>query len=348
MLSSPERYRSRRVLMPAHRVRTPKREKLKAKMYKFMELVNDISSSGESSSSSASTEAGPSQKRSRSLERNLRPKRRRILSSSSSSCSEGAERAGIRSPDSGGDLPIVIQNQNFLGDDPSAIVDPGVSLEDAIVSRWSSYLTKGLESKLREKLMEKWTIPANCTGLNPPKLNPDLVGMISASGIKKDNYLGNVQEKMGKGLSALGTILNDLVADKFPADVKEKITPALAEAAQYFCETHFLLSKHRKHEILPNFNPLVRKVAEESTHDSLLFGSGFTEHFKAAQAAEKSSKQMKAPTKNFRKGIFVLKEPLPPSHYPKTKWKDHARGHQATYSRRSQGSRGQQSSRRRY
>lgn len=266
-----------------------------------MVFIGDVTSS----SSDSETERSRTRKA-----KHYRGRPRRIIeSSSSSSDNEELEPLNVDN--------TLQSDQNLLGEDPSVYKASGIPLNDAIVTRWSYYLTKGLESSARETLSEKWKIPDNCSLLKPPQINPEIKGMVSSQGSKKDTYLCSIQEKIGRGLSALGSVLNILVSEDCPSDLKAKITPSLVDAAQCFCESHYLLSRHRKHELLPVLNPLVKRVAEDSIHDNFIFGQDFNDRFKTAQLTEKANKEMGArPKVIFRESNFVdkMSSPRLPSH----------------------------------
>ncbi|XP_074029932.1 uncharacterized protein [Leptinotarsa decemlineata] len=184
---------------------------------------------------------------------------------------------------------------NLLGVDPSSDTVMGEPINGDIVTRWTVYLSKGIDKEIRDSLSNKWKLPENCPLLSAPKLNNELQGLCSGIQLKKDAFLSAVQDKMGKGLGAIGQVLDCLLTGDNHKDIKEKIIATLVDSAKLLCESHFLISRHRKHEIFPMMNEQVKKIAEESLSDQFLFGSGFAEKCKTAQAAQNACKEYKKP-----------------------------------------------------
>ncbi|CAH1108927.1 unnamed protein product [Psylliodes chrysocephalus] len=186
----------------------------------------------------------------------------------------------------------------LLGEEPSLNTVFGDTISNYIVSRWSAYLSKGLEKELRETLAEKWRIPENCPLLCAPKVNNEILGLYSSTDLRKDNFLSAVQDKMGKGLSALGFALDVILKHQNSENInlENDILPAIVDSAKLFCESHFLVSRHRRYEILLAMKETVMKIAEESVPDSFLFGLDFNEKCESAQTAQHALKDYKAKT----------------------------------------------------
>ena len=114
---------------------------------------------GNEASSSSDSEADGSRT---SKAKHYRQRPRRIIETpSSSSDNEELEPLNIDNIEYNDNTftNIPQSDQNLLGKDPSVNKASGIPLNVAIVTRWSYYLTKGLESGVRDTLKEKWEIP---------------------------------------------------------------------------------------------------------------------------------------------------------------------------------------------
>ncbi|XP_050297431.1 uncharacterized protein LOC126736864 isoform X1 [Anthonomus grandis grandis] len=183
----------------------------------------------------------------------------------------------------------------ILGEDPKIIGEKGPPLCEALVNRWSSYLSEGLEKDIREALIEKYKTPDNGQFLEAPKLNPEIEISLSPAQIKRDQFSMSIQNKLGRALAAQGSVLNIILSkDATPHTIDDNTKTALADAAKLICEAHYLISYHRKHELYPFLNADVQKVAMKSQIDSLLFGENFQEKYKAAKEVKRTALDLKA------------------------------------------------------
>lgn len=190
----------------------------------------------------------------------------------------------------------------ILGDAPASSGEKGPPLCDALVSRWSSYLSAGLEKDTREALTAKYKLAENCPLLDAPKLNPEIEASLTTAQIKRDQFSMSIQNKLGRALSAQGSVLNVILSpDAAPQLTDDNIKTALADAAKLICEAHYLLSYHRKHELYPSLNAEVQKIAMKSKIDSLLFGEDFQEKYKVAKEVKKTSLDLKAGPSGYKK-----------------------------------------------
>ncbi|KAG5878668.1 hypothetical protein JTB14_015601 [Gonioctena quinquepunctata] len=125
--------------------------------------------------------------------------------------------------------------------------------------------------------------------LSAPKVNPELDAILSSL----DKVLAGLQDRLGIGLAAVGSVLNKMLSGDISEETRSQITPDLVDAGRIFCEVHFFISKHRKHQFYPTLDKTVQKVAEESKYDNFLFGSNFHEQCKSAQTIQKTSRELK-------------------------------------------------------
>ena len=93
------------------------------------------------------------------------------------------------------------------------------SLNEHLVNRWSSYATKGLPKELREGLAARWPVASNCPYLKPSKINPEVEVLLNHSD-KKDGFLGTLQEKISRSLTAVGAVIQDLGSNQQLPDAR--------------------------------------------------------------------------------------------------------------------------------
>ncbi|XP_030747605.1 uncharacterized protein LOC115876063 [Sitophilus oryzae] len=259
-------------------LKNKKREKVKRKLEKLLQVFSS-SSSGSSSESDSDTSA--------SLSPPVRKKRRRIISSSDSASDNEALNISQTQP---------LKYANILGLTPEQENPKGVPLNKEIMLRWSSYLSEGLSSEIKQDLKKKWAIPEDFPILNAPKINPEIQPLLNATENTKDSIFSHIQNELGLGLAAMGTSLNKLLDNDF-SNVKDDILPGLIDSAKLISQAHFLLTQHRKHQIYPILNTAMQKVARECQSDSILFGKDFAERCKSATVLKKSSLELKAAAK---------------------------------------------------
>lgn len=190
----------------------------------------------------------------------------------------------------------------ILGDDPTSTGEKGPPLCDALVSRWSGYLSEGLKKETREALIAKYKMAENCPLLDAPKLNPEIEISLTPGQIKRDQFSMSIQNKLGRALSAQGSVLNIILSqDASQKTIDDNIKTALADSAKLVCEAHYLLSYHRKHELYSSLNTEVQKVAMKSKIDTLLFGEDFQEKYKTAKEVKKTGLDLKAGPSGYQK-----------------------------------------------
>lgn len=201
-----------------------------------------------------------------------------------------------------------------MGTDPTNNTLLGPDMAEEVVIRWKSYLSVGVDKEIKNKLLEKYKIPANCQILQGPKLNPEVQALLSPIEQKKDTFLLELQTVMGKGLTALEKVLSQLAKERGAGENGEpdENLVGLAESAQLFCIAHNIVSAHRKFQINHHFNPKTQKIATAQSTDTLLFGEDFAEKCKNAKTFETTAKELKATASTSKNG---------PAHASKKRWK---------------------------
>ncbi|KAG5878043.1 hypothetical protein JTB14_032309 [Gonioctena quinquepunctata] len=162
----------------------------------------------------------------------------------------------------GGQTDVNNMLVNLLGVDPTVTRSLGPPLNEGLVTRWSNYLTNGRDKEVREELSSRRQIPENCQILSAPKVNPEMDAILSSLDEKNDSVLTGLQDKLETGLAVVGSVLNKMLSGDISEETRSQITTDLVDAERIFCEVHFLISKHRKHQFYPTLEEPVQKVAE--------------------------------------------------------------------------------------
>ncbi|VEN36789.1 unnamed protein product [Callosobruchus maculatus] len=249
-------------------------------------------SSGSNSDDSNNEESSPYQRR---------KKFRKIIVSSSSSDEEqeGGSLRTVTAEVHDRSSSVNVSKECLLGIDPKKLSNYGPRLDDDLVSRWQTFLIEGIDKEAREEF-SKILFPENCPELAAPVINTEAEKLLSALDKKKDSMFSTIQDKLGRGLTKLGETISLILASETISDNdKALLIPKAADSAKMFCEVHYLLSNHRKHQVYPYMTQATQKLAEESKRDVTLFGSDFSEKCKAANAAEKTATDIKAKKPTF-------------------------------------------------
>ncbi|XP_011858978.1 PREDICTED: uncharacterized protein LOC105556490 [Vollenhovia emeryi] len=164
--------------------------------------------------------------------------------------------------------------------------------DPVIFNSTKSGLRMGLKEELRNSLLSKYELKGDLTCLGPPKVNKELTSALSKRQaiLKRDEYQAKRQTQVGACLNALGSAITDLVKfrQSFLQDNNLKnITVKLAEGLHLLSDLQFRLSLARQAYIKPCLTFVGKSTADSCKVDDWLFGSGFAEDLKAAQACEK-------------------------------------------------------------
>lgn len=200
----------------------------------------------------------------------------------------------------------------ILGEDPSVDNTFGPDISEKLAARWKIYISQGISKESKAKLLETWAIPKNCPNLLGPKLNPEVQPLLNTSDIKKEVFLMELQNSLGKGIAALGSTLSKLLETNNPDNPDPNLS-SLVDAGKMLCDVHHTISNHRKFVLSHHFNTKIQKMAALQHPDGMLFGEDFGEKCKAAKMLESSAKDLKAPGPSTSKNSYH-----PPRNY---KWK---------------------------
>ncbi|VEN53039.1 unnamed protein product [Callosobruchus maculatus] len=258
--------------------------------------------------------------------RRLESKLKKYETSSDSDTSTSSTDSSVDSEQENGSSSNDDENRDImiLGDDPSCEKTYGPEIYGSLASRWNNYLQNGIEKELKSKLFDNQQIPNNCLFLEAPILNPEVQAMISTKDAKKDAFVMELQNQLGKGISALGTVISKtLESNETNSENPDPKLASLVEAGKMLCTVHHAMTNHRKFQMYPNFNNKILKIAASQSRDNMLFGEDFAEKCKSAKNLELSAKEMRASTSSNSKNSK--------GYASKSRWKQEKRGGNTNY-----------------
>lgn len=187
----------------------------------------------------------------------------------------------------------------MLGDDPTKGKYEGEKIHESLADRWINLLRCGLTRDARNDLLKKYPVIANCSAVKAPKINQEVVAIMSDVAIKRDGYQAKFQNQLGAGLGAIGSALNYcLNAEITKQKENQKLISYLGDAGKLLTDLHHSLSLSRRSFITPNLNKNFKVLADNSPLDDFLYGKEFGERLKTTKNMEKFGKDLKAQTNN--------------------------------------------------
>jgi len=182
----------------------------------------------------------------------------------------------------------------ILGLMPSKSIEPA-DIDSQISARWGNIVTIGLTPELRGELLRNYPTPANCPMLSVPKLNAEIDVSLSEGLRKKEEGYTALQGQLVAGLSALGVGLSKALTLRGQnASLVDPWLKNISDAGRILADLHHEVSVTRQKIVMPVIaNPNIRKLAESSGIDKLLFGGDLSDKIKAAKEVEKSSHDLK-------------------------------------------------------
>lgn len=197
------------------------------------------------------------------------------------------------------DLPENILQ--ILGDDPNLTKKHSFVLHDAIQSRWSHILCHGLDKESKITLLARHNVPENCPLLEPPKINPEIVPILSQAYLKRDTCHAHYQEQIAKGLSALGKAINPVLENTQNASSssEDSLLPSLIDAGRILADLFRSISSTRRTLITQTVNKGVKDIIEKTTPGEFLFGPNLGEKIQTAKSLERAGRDLRPPTSAF-------------------------------------------------
>ncbi|XP_031338427.1 uncharacterized protein LOC116167250 [Photinus pyralis] len=187
---------------------------------------------------------------------------------------------------------------NSLGEDPNRVATNSFSLHEKLVTRWDALLTNGLKKGDSQTLLNNYELPSNLKSLCPPKLNLEVKAALQKQNILTDSAYVEIQNQLGKGLTALGKGISLLLdnLNKIPEDTRNPILTNLGDSGRILTNLFHRVSITRRNLLVPYLNKNLKDLTDNTLGSEFLFGSDLNEKLTSAKTLESISKELKLPT----------------------------------------------------
>lgn len=155
---------------------------------------------------------------------------------------------------------------------------------------------------------------ANCLGVRPPKINPELKASASEAALKRDARLASKQAQVGACLSAVGKSLS-LLLERDNDEENHQLIEVISDTGRLLSDIHFSESTSRRILLSSNLNKKFKDAVEDAPIDDFLFGTNLEDRLKAAKSLERSGLEL-ARTPVPTKKPLNFKRPFRQPHKP--------------------------------
>nr|CAI5822774.1 unnamed protein product [Callosobruchus analis] len=186
--------------------------------------------------------------------------------------------------------------EGILEEDILGTEDFAPNISEALAKRWTQIIINGLDKERDREVLGRYKIPANCKGLLPPLVNPEIESILSQTQIARDKYYREIQAYVGKGLANLGKTVSTIQGDApdIPKSIRDTILSQLCDCGNILSNLFHTVSNSRRALILPQIKKGVREIIEKSlASEQLLFGQDLNDKIKDAKALESVAKDLK-------------------------------------------------------
>lgn len=199
-------------------------------------------------------------------------------------------------PSNSTSIPTSTLNEDILsvlGEELGATKVYGSPIHQQLADRWLHIIKSGLDCERRKELLSKYPAPANSRLFEAPKLNPMVTQAINESVIKRDERLSSKQFQIGVSLSAIGSVISELLEKQEGGEGNKAIIERLSDAGRLLSDLHHSESATRRDLVSLNLNKDWKDTLSQSVSDEWLFGDDLEDRLKNAKNIQQSSKQLK-------------------------------------------------------
>ncbi|CAH2098216.1 unnamed protein product [Euphydryas editha] len=179
---------------------------------------------------------------------------------------------------------------SILGEDPSLVRSYGEDIQLDLASRLQHIARTGLPKEVRKELMDKYLPPANCTLIEAPILNPEVVAAVSEAVLKRDKGMELRQKQRTSAISCVAKALTLLMSSEPRNTVLIQI---LMDAIKLMCDSQNTESTIRRNFVLNTLKKDLKDQLQATKIDKLLFSENLADTLKAAKAISKSGADLK-------------------------------------------------------
>lgn len=177
----------------------------------------------------------------------------------------------------------------ILGEAPQPDIALGRNIHKDIASRWQDILLKGLSKEIKDPILKKYLIPANCNLLVAPILNPEAKAAVPDILAKRDATLLQKQNQIGVALAALSQLTEMILRNETS---KQTLLKPLSDACRMLCDSHHIETRTRRSIIMSSINTTLRDALANANRDKYLFGEDLSEKLKAAKIVQKTGESL--------------------------------------------------------
>ncbi|XP_050310840.1 uncharacterized protein LOC126746578 [Anthonomus grandis grandis] len=141
---------------------------------------------------------------------------------------------------------------NILGEDDNTEKSFSDPIQPELASRWIKILHSGLSEEAKKELVKKYLPPENCSELNPPKMNIEVIKAVPENTIRRDTRLSNLQGQVGAATSAVAWLITDML--KQGEGVNIKYVECLNDIGRLLSDVHYSESVSRRELLALNIN----------------------------------------------------------------------------------------------
>ncbi|KAJ8737409.1 hypothetical protein PYW08_000004 [Mythimna loreyi] len=167
----------------------------------------------------------------------------------------------------------------------------GPALNDDLARIWNTILKNGLQKEHKQKLEKN--VPENCSLLQAPLLNPEIVATVSDTIINRDKKIETEQNQLGLGLTILGDTLSMLINNDNIDRLK--LISQLSDAGRVLTDLHSMQTKTRKNLIFPVLDKKFLEIVKDVDRDEYLYGNNLTEKIKVLKTHQRTGHSIKKP-----------------------------------------------------
>lgn len=177
----------------------------------------------------------------------------------------------------------------ILGEGPLPDQSFGKNIHKDIAARWQDILLKGLAKEVKEPIIKKYLVPANCNFLVPPILNPEAKAAVPDILAKRDATMSQKQNQIGIALAALSQVSELILRNETS---KQALLQPLSDACRILCDSHNIETRTRKSILMSSINTSLRDTLASANRDKYLFGEDLAEKLKAAKTVQKTGESL--------------------------------------------------------
>lgn len=196
------------------------------------------------------------------------------------------------------DEPIIPEDiLDLLEDDPNASKELTVKFHPELKRKWEKWMQKGFPEENKKAILQKYPRKQELYSEEAPKVNLEIVSILSEIAIKRDHHFLETQNCVGSAISALAAAVSLILEDPDDGIDQGMLIKYLCDAGKLFTDVFYQQSVARKSFITSLLNKDVKPTIEATTSDKWLYGNKFAEQVKEVQAIGKACAKIRTQDK---------------------------------------------------